>query len=45
MVWHSQLPCHYKVNKLEVTSITLKKRLNVAAVEQQTGVWLGAVEQ
>lgn len=28
LVWHSALPCHFKVQKLERTIITLKTRLN-----------------
>jgi hypothetical protein len=29
VVWHTALPCHRKVNMLDVTTITEKKRLNV----------------
>ena len=41
MVWHSQLPCHHKVNKLKETRITLKKRVNVSPDEIKTGMWIG----
>jgi hypothetical protein len=41
MVWHSQLPCHQKVNKLEITRVTLKKRLNLSRSGRDTGVWTG----
>lgn len=41
IVWHSQLPCHHKVNKLKVTRITLKKRINVSPADLETGVWIG----
>ena len=40
MVWHSQLPCHHKVNKLKVTQIALKKRLKVSGAELQSGMWI-----
>jgi hypothetical protein len=30
MVWHSQLPCHSKVNKLRVTEVVVKQRLGSA---------------
>lgn len=41
MVWHSQLTCHHKVNKLKETRITLKKRVNVPSEELKTGMWIG----
>lgn len=41
MVWHSQLPCHHKVNKLKETRILLKKRINVPPDELKTGMWIG----
>jgi len=41
MVWHSQLPCHHKVNKLRGTEIVLKKRVNVPLAEVQSGMWIG----
>ena len=41
MVWQSQLPCHHKVNKLEATEVTLKRRLHVPSEEVETGVWVG----
>ena len=41
MVWHSQLPCHQKVNKLKVTQIVLKKRINVSGAELDSGMWIG----
>jgi hypothetical protein len=41
IVWHSQLPCHHKVNKLKETRITLKKRINVSPDELKTGIWIG----
>jgi hypothetical protein len=41
MVWHSQLPCHHKVNKLAATQILLKRRTNVASAELRTGMWIG----
>ncbi len=31
MVWHSGLPCHHKVNKLQVTRIALKRHLSLSA--------------
>ena len=31
LVWHSALPCHFKVQKLERTIITLKTALNASA--------------
>jgi hypothetical protein len=42
MVWHSQLPCHHKVNKLEVTRVSLKSRIHVSASDVAAGVWMGA---
>lgn len=41
IVWHSQLPCHHKVNKLKVTGITLKKRINASPSDIDSGVWIG----
>ncbi len=41
MVWHSQLPCHHKVNKLKETRIRLKRRINVSPDELKTGMWVG----
>ena len=40
MVWHSQLPCHHKVNKLMETNIFLKKRINVSRTERESGMWI-----
>jgi hypothetical protein len=40
MVWHSQLPCHHKVNKLKVTQIVLKRRINVSPAELESGMWI-----
>jgi hypothetical protein len=40
MVWHSQLPCHHKVNKLKVTEVILKRRINVLPAELKTGMWI-----
>jgi hypothetical protein len=40
MVWHSQLPCHHRVNKLEVTTVTLKRRINVSTDEIASGMWM-----
>jgi hypothetical protein len=31
LVWHSALPCHFKVQKLERTVITLKTDLSTGA--------------
>jgi len=42
LVWHSQLPCHQKVNQLEVTEVILKRRLQVPRAEMDEGVWIGA---
>lgn len=42
MVWHSQLPCHHKVNKLMSTEIVIKERINVPQATLETGVWIGA---
>ena len=33
MVWHSQLPCHHKVNKLKTTSVFSKRK------NQCLGIW------
>lgn len=41
MVWHSQLACHPKVNKLRVTEIKLKSRINVSRRVVQAGMWMG----
>ena len=41
MVWHSQLPCHTKVNKLLGTRVILKKRVGVSRGTLRAGVWLG----
>ena len=40
MVWHSQLPCHHKVNKLERTTIVLKKRVHISRTTLESGVWI-----
>lgn len=42
LVWHSQLPCHHKVNKLRETRITLKRRINIPSEEILSGMWVGA---
>lgn len=41
LVWHSQLPCHHKVNKLKWTHINLKKRINVSRSDLDSGLWVG----
>jgi hypothetical protein len=41
MVWHSKLPCHHKVNKLKLTNIVLKKRVNIPQAELESGMWIG----
>jgi len=41
IVWHSQLPCHHKVNKLRDTEIVVKRRLNVPLAEIDSGMWIG----
>lgn len=41
MVWHSQLPCHHKVNKLDTTTIVLKRRVNVSSSDVKSGMWIG----
>jgi hypothetical protein len=41
MVWHSRLPCHHKVNKLDTTTIALKRRVNVSASDVKSGMWIG----
>lgn len=35
LVWHSALPCHFKVQKLERTMITLKTARNAASAEAE----------
>ena len=40
MIWHSQLPCHHKVNKLKVTQIVLRSRTNVSSAELESGMWI-----
>ena len=40
MVWHSQLPCHHRVNKLKVTRVAIKKRIHVPASDIAAGVWV-----
>lgn len=41
MVWHSHLPCHQKVNKLQQTKIGFKTWLQVPKEELESGVWIG----
>ena len=41
IVWHSQLPCHQKVNKLRATQIIRKRRVNVPPIEVESGMWIG----
>lgn len=41
MVFHSQLPCHRKVNKLQQTRVLLKRRINIPRTERMSGVWTG----
>jgi len=40
LVWHSQLPCHHKVNKLKITDVSLKERINVSDSDISSGVWI-----
>lgn len=42
IVWHSQLPCHQKVNKLRATQIMRKRRVNVPPIEVESGMWTGS---
>jgi hypothetical protein len=41
MIWHSHLPCHQKVNKLQQTKISLKTWFRVPKGELASGVWIG----
>jgi hypothetical protein len=41
VIWHSQLPCHHKVNKLEKTEVVIKRRINVPRAEVESGMWIG----
>ena len=40
LVWHSALPCHRQVNKLAVTRVAVKKRINVPDRELASGTWI-----
>jgi hypothetical protein len=41
IVWHSALPCHHRVNKLAITQIIMKRRVNPQR-EVQLGILTGA---
>jgi hypothetical protein len=41
LVWHSALPCHNRVNKLAITRIMVKRRVNLSQREAQSGMWTG----
>jgi hypothetical protein len=40
IVWHSALRCHQKVNKLAVTRVSVKRRMNVSERELASGTWI-----
>jgi hypothetical protein len=40
LVWHSALPCHRKVNKLAVTRVAVKRRINMSERELASGTWM-----
>lgn len=42
LVWHSHLPCHHKVQKLKVTRIVTKRRVNVPRADVDSGMWMPA---
>ncbi len=41
IVWHSQLACHDRVNKLQETEVMVKRRVNVPRAELESGMWIG----
>jgi len=41
IVWHSALACHQRVNKLAITRVMMKKRINLSQQEKQSGMWTG----
>jgi hypothetical protein len=41
MVWHTNLPCHFKVLKLLHTTIRIKRRLQVSPKDLASGLWVG----
>ena len=41
MVWHTNLPCHHKVQKLLNTTIDLKRRIFVSEQDLASGMWIG----
>ena len=41
IVWHSALPCHQRVNKLAITRVRVKRRINMSQREVQSGMWEG----
>ncbi|MCP3973237.1 MAG: DUF2169 domain-containing protein, partial [bacterium] len=41
LVWHTHLPCHHKVLKLQTTTIHLKKRIHVSERDRASGLWVG----
>jgi hypothetical protein len=41
IVWHSALPCHQRVNKLAITRVAFKHRVNVPRAEVESGMWMG----
>jgi hypothetical protein len=41
LVWHSALPCHFKVQKLKETLITVKERRSLSMISSDTEVEMG----
>lgn len=39
LTWHSALPCHHRVNKLAITRVMVKRRVNRPAAEVAEGMW------
>ena len=44
MVWHTHLPCHHKVLKLQTTRIHLKRRVHASEHNRASGMWVGEPE-
>lgn len=41
LVWHSALPCHHRVNKLAITRVIVKRRINMSQRNVEPGIWYG----